>query len=230
MRRSFVLGIVLLAACTGSEETSKSNVPADTVVVLTGQGDVREITVKKEAASMVLRTDSIMKRYKGKPLSMTEETSEDVTGDGIPEKLTAKVWMEGNRCFVSHMITMNDSVIWDKKMELDEAFLAMEFAYDTAYYLLKPYSAFAEGTFYTGIIAERADAAQLAKEEICLDLYRSEMKRKGLDAVEVEEKTLQYKKYLENFKGKLVSSPSVMDTDIWVWYETEKRFVLLYAP
>jgi hypothetical protein len=228
---------ILLWSCTGSDEAGKSegNGGEEYVqVTVIKDGKPLQLSVRPNAVDAVMRVDSIMHAYKGEKLEKEELASIDVTGDSLPEAISARVWMKDGKCMISHTVKAADSVIWFREIEFEDAYGGDLYGEDSAYYKLLPYSAFAEGLYYVNVASEGPGVELFLRDTVSKNMtevsYRDDLKEQGLDEFDIEEKMIQYRKYLRSFKGHLVYSLSIMNGDVYIWYEPEKRFVLLYAP
>lgn len=234
LSKLFIPAILLLSACTGSEETgkSKASATADTVITVTKDGKKLQLTVPVDRSLIkdVLEIDSLMQLYKGKPLEKEIRSLTDVTGDSIPEEVTARVRMDGDTCRVNHTIRSAGKIIWDRSLKIGRDYALINYS-DTAFYdKLWPYSGFATGLDYTVVADHELKASDFAANDVTLSLRRNELKQRGLDDFDAQEEMIRFKKYLKEYKGALVYGLDLLDGGLYIWYEPEKKLILLYAP
>jgi hypothetical protein len=234
---SVVLISMLLAACLGSNETrspaAEANKRNDTIITVTKDGKSIELQIPRDSflIAHVLKIDSVMKAYKGKPLEKKINSLIDVTGDGKPEEIIVSIWMEGDTCRVNHIIRKEGKAVWDKKLTIDASYGEAVYQDTTGIYeKLWPYSGFTAGTWYTNVADNETLSPDYIDDAVTMELRGEELRNKGLNEAAVQDEMERFRKYLESFKGHVVYEPAIMDGGVYVWYEPEKQFVLLYEP
>jgi len=145
---------------------------------------------------------------------------EELTGDGKPDKIhiETKPLAKDYICF-SHIYS-NDSLVWADTLRVTDKQGASLFGDSTLYYELKPYSAF---------YLVHQKRLSIVKDYFNQDDL--EWKTQFLFSMLDDKKdTTYWKEAIKTYKGSGIWKFGFMDSDLFIWDEHKKKFIMCYAP
>ncbi len=165
---------------------------------------------------------NIIKDFSGRKLDTTLLTIGNIDGDDVRDTIFSRVYYDSDSIFVDSKWIKNNNINWDYKyanpyLSFDSDLLN----YDTR----SIWAIFAVGIVY-GLpeIHSREDGPPL--DSLVYSQGISDLKEAGINVTEVE-----YKKYLQNFKGELlvIGEPETRE-GLWIWYQPAGRLISYFQP
>ncbi|MFI5148775.1 MAG: hypothetical protein ACHQRM_03515 [Bacteroidia bacterium] len=217
MRTICLLSFVLLlwSACDSPPGEGDRKAKPDTASV--PKSITMQDSALKESVFEQQEFQNFLKEYKNKPLTYLHDTFEDVTGEGMKERVHCDIVSLRDTFVIHHQIWREKTLLFSDTVKLDPGYcLYAMWGADTSIILkYKPWSFFYSAMQYKRFI--------LPYEKIEFSDFLANHPEM------VPADTLYWKKELKKYKGKVMQK-GLTDEDNYIWDKRCGQFVIYFGP
>jgi hypothetical protein len=236
----FILLLACVACNAPDNKTAKNSAPVengippeknDTTIFLHINGTNQSFRIKKNNLKKMVKFQTFLDQYPEIPKLYMDTLSIDLTGDGIHEKIITRIKCNNSDCIIFSNVLKDETIVLSDTLMPNDDLAYMDWAEDSIYFKLKPYS-----TFYDALL-EKTRVQELENGKISEDLvdfYTSPLyytfQEKYRDTTKVRLVLDSIKQELRAYKGKYVLSLDHWNRSLLFWNRFTKQFEVLYTP
>ncbi len=203
----------------------------DTTIELIINFKRKTFIVSKDLKLKISQFQDFLNKYPLVPSFFVDTINVDIDYNGTNDLVITKIeTLKGNSVIYSTVIMNNNLALQDTLKPADELSF-MDWANDSIYYKLKPYSSFYDAIFAKNRIDEIENG--IINDDLISFFIQNksfEYEKNGLDSLQIKIKTDSIINELHNYKGKFVTTLEDWDRSLLIWNKYTNMFECLYSP
>ncbi len=193
----------------------------DSVLVFKFRGKQFSFRVPKNFVSYYVGFQDVLNTRNAKTLSYLDSRMIDITGDGLADSCVSHIWTTHGEAHIEHLIYSRGQRIWRDRLVIDDD-ACKGFWSDSSFLTLRPYSHFQVArAYYSQFIEGLVDTSSQSFKKISSMVYSTLSDGKEHN---------YWKRYLGEFRGRLIGYMDLIDPGIMIWDSRSHRFVQFYRP
>lgn len=228
-------GLVFFISCELDQKTANTNDQvisrADTTISFTINAENKNFLVKKELLKFLTNFQDFLNKYPTVPLTYFDTLEVDINSDSINEFIISKIENHNSKSTIFSTIIMGNLIIKQDTLVTNDDLAFIDWASDSIYFKLKPYSSFFIALQEKNVVEELVNGKL---DDGIIEFYtngiEAQLKNDGFDTKIVNYKIDSISNELHKYNGKIITTLEHWDRSILIWNKYNNDFELIYTP